>query len=183
MNEQIMEIKGHGTSKSRPFDVPKHAEFFVVRWTSGDKDTCVSVNGVPPTVCYESFRGRQGDGVVYETGRFYIEVDSDAEWNAVVEVHFAAASAQVPIGIIGNFTGHGPGKTRPFAVPKGSEYFVVTWTTTDKEMDVEVNGIDPTSSYDSFRGGKTGEGLVYESGRFYAEVDTEGSWTLDIAVE
>ncbi len=182
LNHQIVELHGSGSTKSRPFDIPPNAEFFALRWKSKDKDTRISVNGVPPTVCYESFEGAEGDGAVYETGRFYAEIDADGEWTVSIEAHFSS-NAQPTAGTLATFSGRGAGKTRPFSVPKGSEYFVVKWTTTDKEMDLCVNGIEPTSAYDRFSGGKTGEGLVYESGRFYAEVETEGAWTLEVILE
>jgi hypothetical protein len=183
MDQQVIQFKGEGTSRSRPFDIPRHAEYFTVRWQSGHKKTQVHVNGVAPTDCYESFRGAQGDGVVYETGRFYVEIESETEWDVTVEAHLPEQSPQPQAGTIETFKGTGPGKTRPFNIPKGTEYFVVRWTTTGGEMDVSVEGISPTSSYDRFSGGKNGEDLVYESGRFYAEIDTEGNWILEIIIE
>jgi hypothetical protein len=180
---KVIELKGQGASKSRPFEVPAHAEYFVVRWTSSDNDTDVYVHGVPPYSCYESFDGKSGEGVVYETGRFYVEVSSDGPWEAVIEAHIGVEAERPSAGVLNSFTGTGSAKTRPFAVPNGIEYFVVKWTSTDDEFDVTVEGVEPTSCFESFSGGRSGEGLVYETGRFYIEVEAEGSWQIDVILE
>lgn len=180
---RVMDLQGRGSKKSRPFDIDKRAEYFVVRWAGSDSETTVSVIGLPPYSCFESFEGAKGEGVVYESGRFYIEVDSDGDWSLSVDVLLGTPETAPATGVLASFSGKGDGKTRPFNVPKGCEYFVVKWTANDDEVEVTVHGIEPTSSFDWFRGGPTGEGLVYESGRFYAEIETEGEWSVEVTIE
>jgi hypothetical protein len=179
-DQVIFSMSGHGSLRTRPIEIPPDVEYTIVTWTAKDRETGVSVRGVPPSDTFESFSG--GQGVFSDTGKVYIDIDSEEAWQLSIQVH-RDSSGGPRSGVVASFSGRGDARTRPFTVPKGSEYFVVNWTTTTDKMDVTINGVKPTSAYEIFRGGSKDEGLVYEHGRFFAEVETEGSWTLDIVIE
>lgn len=120
---------------------------------------------------------------MYETVRYYVGIRSDSAWEVVIEAHLTTESVRPTAGVLHTFEGKGSSKTRPFSVPSGIEYFVVRWSSSDDDMDITVGGVDPTSCYEDLSNGRTGEGLVYETGRFYIEVHAEGRWKVDVLIE
>lgn len=81
--------------------------------------------------------------------------------------------------------GRGSQVTRPFAIPDDYEYFVVRWQTEDPYPLVRVENRITGGSAGSFggEGAPTGEGVVYEAGKFSIDLNANGAWRLEVVVE
>jgi SpoVK/Ycf46/Vps4 family AAA+-type ATPase len=89
----IATFEGRGSHVTRPFTVPEDYEYFIVRWQSNDPHPLVWVQSRSRDEKVGDFGGdgaSVGEGTVYKTGKFSIELLINGAWQVEVVVEAAA---------------------------------------------------------------------------------------------
>ncbi len=84
---------------------------------------------------------------------------------------------------LAEFSGAGSGKLRPFEVPADVAVWEVRWRAdNDDDPNLSVRGLDGSDYYEFAGGARTGATCVYETGRFYLDLNVNGSWSVEVWV-